>query len=429
MASVILVGAQWGDEGKGKVVDALSADADLVVRFAGGANAGHTLVHAGQRLVLHLLPSGVTHADKRCLLGPGMVIDPEALLGELHECAALGLATAPTAIGISHQAHVILPHHRALDEARERGPRALGTTRRGIGPCYEDKMGRRGVQLWQLADREILRAGLEPGWEVARRLLDGTGVNLPSIAETLDRYLAFGASLARYLVDVSCEVDTAIRTGRHVLFEGAQGALLDVDFGTYPYVTSSSTIAGGACTGAGVGPTRIDSVIGVTKAYQTRVGAGPFPTELEGEAGERLRARGKEYGATTGRPRRCGWLDLCALRRAARVNGLDGLAVTKLDVLAGLPVLRLGTGYRLGDRLLDDLPPSATEASALEPLYEEMEGFEEIPAAARREGDLPEAARRYLARIEELVGVPVVLISVGPGRDETIVRKRIFAAS
>jgi adenylosuccinate synthase len=426
MANVVVVGVQWGDEGKGKVVDFLTESADLVVRYAGGANAGHTLVVGDQRLVVHLLPSGVVHPEKRCLLGAGMVIDPVGLLEEIQTCRDQGVEVEPQRVRISDHAHVILPYHKEIDGLRERGADAIGTTRRGIGPCYEHKMARQGVRMWQLARPNALAEALDRALpEVNAQLaqLGGAPVDRDGL---LERYTAVGAALAPYLCDTSRAVADAMDAGDAVLFEGAQGSLLDIDYGTYPFVTSSSTIAGGACTGAGVGPTRIDAVVGVVKAYQTRVGNGPFPTELSGDLDATLRERGQEFGATTGRPRRCGWLDVVALCRAARLNGLTSMAVTKLDVLGGVPRLRLCTGYRLDGQPLDDLPASARDMERLEPVYEELDGFDEDITGARTLEALPENARRYLRRMETLAGVDIGLVSVGPRREETIVLENPF---
>lgn len=426
MPNVVVVGAQWGDEGKGKIVDFLTESADLVVRYGGGANAGHTLVVEDRRLVVHLLPSGVVHPDKGCLLGAGMVIDPEGVLEEIHECREMGLSVEPDRVQISEHAHVILPYHKEIDGLRDQGAGAIGTTRRGIGPCYEHKMTRRGVRMWQLARPDALAEALDralPAVDAQLVQLGGEPVDRDAL---LQRYSAVGATLAPYLCDTSRAVADAMDAGKAVLFEGAQGTLLDIDYGTYPYVTSSSTIAGGACTGAGVGPTRIDAVVGIVKAYQTRVGNGPFPTELSGALDATLRDRGQEFGATTGRPRRCGWLDVATLRRAVRLNGLTSLALTKLDVLGSIDPLRLCTGYTLDGRPLDDLPPSAKDMERLKPVYEDVDGFAEDISGARTLQALPENARRYVSRVEALVGVPVDLVSVGPRRSETIVLENPF---
>lgn len=426
MANVIVIGAQWGDEGKGKVVDFLTESADLVVRYAGGANAGHTLMINDQRLVVHLLPSGVVHPKKRCMLGAGMVIDPEGLLEEIQTCREQGVDVNPQRVKISELAHVILPYHKEIDGLRDQGAGAIGTTRRGIGPCYEHKMTRRGIRMWQLARPDALAEALERALPAVNAQLRELGSNPVVPDGLLERYAAVGETLAPYLCDTSRAVADAMDGGDAVLFEGAQGSLLDIDYGTYPFVTSSSTIAGGACTGAGVGPTRIDAVVGVVKAYQTRVGNGPFPTELSGDLDATLRDRGQEFGATTGRPRRCGWLDVVALRRAARLNGLTSMAVTKLDVLSGVDKLQLCTGYLLDDQPLDDLPASTKDMQRLEPVYEELDGFDEDITGARTLEALPVNAQRYLRRMEALAGVNVGLVSVGPRREETIVLENPF---
>jgi adenylosuccinate synthase len=427
MANVVIVGAQWGDEGKGKVVDLYTEFADVVVRFGGGANAGHTLVVDGQKVVTHLIPSGVLRGrGKRCVLADGMVIDPKTLLDEIAELKARGLLADDRDLLVSTQAHVILPLHREIERLREQGPAAIGTTRRGIGPAYEAKVGRRGVRMADLLDPERLRALIESAHDEAAPLLAARGGIPPSIDETLEAYLGHGDKLRRYLADTSRFVYDEMKRGRHVLFEGAQGALLDVDRGTYPYVTSSSCLAGGACTGAGVGPTAISAVIGIAKAYATRVGGGPFPTELTDALGDRLRDEGGEYGATTGRPRRCGWLDVAALRLAARWNGLSGIALTKLDVLRGMKRVKVCAGYKLGSEERDELPTDPRDIARATPVYEELDGWDGDTRQVRDVDGLPPAARKYVRRIEELVGVEISLISVGPGRAETIVLRNPF---
>ncbi len=427
MANVVIVGAQWGDEGKGKIVDLYTEFADVVVRFGGGANAGHTLVVDGQKLVTHLIPSGVLRGrGKRCVLGDGMVIDPKTLLEEMGELRARGLLTDDRDLVISTQAHVILPLHREIDRLRELGKGAIGTTKRGIGPAYEGKMARRGVRMADLTQPERLRALLEQNVEETGAYIGARGGSVPAVQQTLNGYLGSGGLLKRHFADASRLIHDEMKRGKHVLFEGAQGALLDVDRGTYPYVTSSSTIAGGACTGAGVGPTTITAVIGIAKAYATRVGGGPFPTELTDELGDRLRETGGEYGATTGRPRRCGWLDVAALRLAARWNGLSGIALTKLDVLRGLPRIRVCVGYTMEGQEYDELPTDPGDIGRAVPVYEELDGWDEPTSEVRDLEALPAAARKYVARVEALVGVDISLISVGPGRAETIVLKNPF---
>jgi len=426
MSVVIVVGAQWGDEGKGKVVDLFTERADVVVRYGGGANAGHTLVIDGQKLVTHLVPSGVCHPGKSCVLGDGMVIDPHTLLEELAQCQARGLlAQGELLIGLG--AHVILPYHKLVDGLREdhgakRG-QAIGTTRRGIGPAYEMKAARRGVRMRDLLKPDRLRALVGQNLDDLAPVITHLGGTLPSsdeVARWIDAALAAGEQLRPHTGDAGRHVARAIAGGRHVLFEGAQGCLLDLDHGTYPYVTSSSTIAAGACQSAGVGPTQIDAVVGITKAYATRVGEGPFPTELHGDEGERLRKAGGEYGATTGRPRRCGWLDLPALRMGVRLSGMQSLALTKLDVLAGLPEVRVCVAYKLDGRELDEPPTDPEDLVRAEPIYMRFDGWDKLPSAARTIADLPAPARAYVQTISEMAGVPFCLVSVGPDRSETI---------
>lgn len=438
MASVVIVGAQWGDEGKGKVVDLYSEFADLVVRFGGGANAGHTLVVGGDKLITHLIPSGVLRGrGKRCVLGDGMVIDPGTLLAELAELRARGLLTDDRDLLIGERAHVILPFHKDIDHLREQGRGALGTTRRGIGPAYEAKMARRGVRMRDLLDEKRLRSRVEHQLEDSLPKLLHLGGQAPNVDEIVASYLEHGQALRPYIQDTTRVLYDELKRGQHVLFEGAQGALLDVDQGTYPFVTSSTTVAGGACASCGVGPTAITSVIGIAKAYTTRVGAGPFPTELHGEAGDALRTAGAEFGATTGRPRRCGWLDIAGLRLAVRWNGLSGLALTKLDVLAGLKKLKICVGYRLAPLAggsgvadaRDELPTDPEDIERATPVYEELDGWDsglKNVREVREVEDLPVGARRYIRRIETLLGVDCSLISVGPGRAETIMLRNPF---
>ena len=431
MANVVIVGAQWGDEGKGKVVDLYTEFADVVVRFGGGANAGHTLVVDGKKFVTHLVPSGILHGrGKKCVLGDGMVIDPKALLGEIADLKALGLLSDDRDLVVGERAHVILPYHRYIDELRETGKSAIGTTKRGIGPAYEAKMARRGIRARDLTRPERFRELLLRNIDEVAPILEKLGGKVPDAAAVeamAEEYLRYGAALSRYLGDASRFIYDEMKRGRHILFEGAQGTLLDVDHGTYPFVTSSSTLAGGACTGAGVGPTTISAVIGIAKAYSTRVGGGPFPTELHDETGALLREAGAEFGATTGRPRRCGWLDVAALRLAVRLNGMAGLALTKLDVLRGLKKIRVCVGYRIGDGpVRDEMPLELEELAVAEPVYEELDGWDAETRGVRDLDDLPRDARRYVRRIQDLAGVPISLISVGPGRAETIVLKNPF---
>ncbi|SHI68120.1 adenylosuccinate synthase [Desulfofundulus thermosubterraneus] len=427
MSTLVLVGAQWGDEGKGKITDFLAEKADLIVRYQGGNNAGHTVVVAGQQFKLHLVPSGILYPDKLCLIGNGVVVDPEVLLNELDNLAARGISTAN--LRISPRAHVILPYHRRQDQCEEerKGAWRIGTTCRGIGPAYTDKIARVGIRMAELVDEEefpgLLERNLENKNQLFREIYHSKEFKLEDILPT---YLSYGRRLKPFVADVSVIVNEAIEQGKKVLFEGAQGTLLDVDHGTYPYVTSSHPVAAGACTGAGIGPTRIDRVMGVAKAYVTRVGEGPFPTELKDALGDHIRTRGGEFGTTTGRPRRCGWFDAVVARYAVRINGLDYLAITKLDVLTGLETIRLCTAYRYKGEILTEFPATLKVLAACEPVYEEWPGWQEDISRARRYEDLPASARRYLERITELVGVPIAIIGVGPGREETIITREVF---
>ncbi len=415
----VVVGAQWGDEGKGKIVDLLSEEADMVARFQGGANAGHTVVVDGETTVLHLVPSGILHPNTTCALGNGVVVHLEQLFRELDGLGAQGVSWEGR-FWVSERSHLILPAHRAMEEQEERGPGAVGTTLRGIGPAYRDKMARIGVTVGEFLDPAGFRDALarQRTWrERSLPALPVTAVDPEAVEAELGPLRERLAPLVR---DTGLMLYRAAREGARVLLEGAQGTLLDVDHGTYPFVTSSSAAAGGACTGSGVPPRLLDEVIGVTKAYTTRVGLGPFPTELEDAAGAMLRDQGAEFGATTGRPRRCGWLDGVALRHAVRVNGFDRLVVTKLDVLSGLEVIPIATGYRLGDTLLTEFPARAAVLEAVEPVYEELEGWSEPLQGARSVQDLPASARRFLARISEIADVPVSVASVGQDREQTI---------
>ena len=423
MSAVIVVGAQWGDEGKGKIVDLLSQTAHWVVRFQGGNNAGHTLVVRGEKRVLHLLPSGILHPQVRCGIGPGVVLDPEVLFRELEALRDSGIAVAPERLRISDAVPIILPMHRDIDQAREKrlGDGKIGTTGKGIGPCYEDAIGRRAVVARDLTSRARLDKALARIADDSAALLHSLGIPLPDMDALASRYAEIGQGLAPYLDDVGARIDEALARGEHVLLEGAQGTLLDVRHGTYPFVTSSHTIAGGACTGIGIGPTRIDRVVGVAKAYATRVGSGPFPTELSEAIGQRLRDVGREYGATTGRPRRCGWLDLVALKHAVRLNGLTGIFLNKIDVMSGIDRIAVCTGYRVDGELLRDFPSHSTDLAAVEPVYEWMDGWQEDIRGVRAYDDLPATTQRYVRRIEAAIGVGVDLISVGPDRDESIV--------
>ncbi len=431
MTTVVAVGAQWGDEGKGKIVDWLAPRAELVVRFHGGNNAGHTLVVDGEKTVLHVVPAGVLQPGTLNLIGPGVVVDPEVLLGELDALTARGVLRDPSRVRVSGRAHVILPWHQAQDLAREEkaAERAIGTTGRGIGPTYEDKVARRGIRVADLLDGRLVRERIEQVAPVKNFELTGYHRWKPVDVEALvEQCIEWGRRLEPYVDHTGRILDHALRDGKSVLFEGAQGTFLDIDHGTYPYVTSSNCVAGAACTGAGVGPTRIDRVLGITKAYATRVGGGPFPTEETGEVGERLRAAGAEFGATTGRPRRCGWLDAVMLRESVTVNGLTGLAMNKLDVLSGLREVPVCTAYRIDGKVTHEFPMTLGEVARAEPIYEAQPGWREALSSIRRFEDLPDAARRYVDRVEALAGVPVEILSIGPAREETIVRSDPFAA-
>ena len=429
MANVAVVGTQWGDEGKGKVVDYLSAKADLVVRFQGGNNAGHTLVVCGEKTICHLIPSGILHKGRKCFIGNGVVLDPEVLLEEMEDLRKKGVDVSPACLALSEKTHIIMPYHRAIDVAREaaKGKDKIGTTGRGIGPCYEDKAGRTGIRAIDLLEADTLeekiRSNLKEKNFYLTKFLNAEALEFQPI---YDRYLAIGEILKPHLTNVSLEIDQAIRQGKQVLFEGAQGTHLDIDHGTYPYVTSSNPISGAACSGAGVGPDKLHHILGIVKAYTTRVGAGPFPTELTDEIGNYMQDRGCEFGATTGRRRRCGWLDLVAVKDAARLNGLTSLSVTKLDVLTGLKTLKIGVAYELDGKKVESLPASLKKLSRCVPVYDELPGWQEDVTSARAWKDLPAAARNYLKRIEEIIEVPFSIISVGPGREESIILKNPF---
>jgi adenylosuccinate synthase len=433
MAANVVIGAQWGDEGKGKVVDLYTEFADVVVRFQGGNNAGHTLVVERdgevQKTVLHLIPSGILHSTKTCVIGQGVVLDPEVLLEEIHALRQRGYLERDEQLLIADDASVIMPYHRALDNLREKakGDDKIGTTGRGIGPCYEDKVGRRSVFVRDLLDEKRLRAKLEANLQEKNVLLEWHGADPIDFDELLETMLDYGEQIEPFVGEANRFVYEQVSRGRNVLFEGAQGTLLDIGLGTYPFVTSSHTTSGGVCVGAGIAPKDIDGVTGITKAYCTRVGAGPFPTELDDEIGQHLRDTGKEYGATTGRPRRCGWIDVAALRYAARINGFTGLAVTKLDVLSGVETVKIGVGYTDADGNEYDEPPMDPEVlETLEPVYEEVPGWSEDITGIRVLDELPSEAQHFLSRLQTLLEVPVTLVSLGPKRAETIVVKNIY---
>jgi adenylosuccinate synthase len=421
MMNLAVLGAQWGDEGKGKIVDLLTPRFDIVARYQGGHNAGHTVYVNGTKFVLRLIPSGILHPDVVCVIGNGVVVDPQALFSELDELTRNGIDVR-NRLFVSDKAHLILPYHRDLDllsEAR-RGERKIGTTSRGIGPAYEDKIGRRGIRAGDLADPTALEQNVRDNVVARNRLVQDSHMEWQPV---LDQLLESGKRLLPIVRDISLMLAESTRAGRSILFEGAQGTLLDIDHGTYPYVTSSNASIGGVCTGLGVGPRAIDGVLGVVKAYTTRVGEGPLPTELTGEMGNRLRDSGNEYGAVTGRPRRCGWYDAVAVRYGVRINGLDALALTKLDVLDGLERIEICTAYRCGSRTLTEFPSDLRQLAACEPEYESMPGWSTPTKGAKRFADLPENARRYIARLEQVSGVPAAIVSTGSDREDTILRE------
>jgi adenylosuccinate synthase len=426
--NVVVVGTQWGDEGKGKVVDWMTDHAQGVVRFQGGHNAGHTLVIGGKKTILRLIPSGILRPDVACYIGNGVVLSPEALLKEIDELEAAGVAVAKR-LRVSQSCTLILPYHVALDQAREaaKGEGKIGTTGRGIGPAYEDKVARRALKVIDLFNPERFAVKLKETLDYHNFVL-ANYLKAPTVdyQQTLDQALAFATRLKPMVADVSNELYREMALGKSLLFEGAQGTLLDVDHGTYPFVTSSNCVAGAAAAGAGVGPGQLHYVLGITKAYATRVGSGPFPTELNDETGEYLRKKGNEFGSVTGRPRRCGWFDVPALKRSIQINGITGLCITKLDVLDGLKTVKLAVGYKVQGADCDLLPPGADGAAACEPVYEEMPGWSESTAGISDFDKLPANAQRYLRRMEEACGAKIALVSTGPDRDETIVLSHPF---
>lgn len=418
--NIAVLGAQWGDEGKGKIVDLLTPNFSIVARYQGGHNAGHTVYANGRKFVLRLLPSGILHEGITCVIGNGVVVDPQALFSEIDEIASVGV-TIGDRLMISDKAHLILPYHRELDllsEAR-RGERKIGTTSRGIGPAYEDKIARRGVRIGDLANPESLEDAVKMNVAARNRII---GDSTMDYRQVLDDLAKAWERMSPLVTDVSVFLARARAEGRAIMFEGAQGTLLDIDHGTYPYVTSSNATIGGVCTGLGVPPRAIDGVLGATKAYTTRVGEGPLPTELFGEQGNRLRESGQEFGAVTGRPRRCGWYDAVAVRYAVRVNGLDALALTKLDVLDGMPELQVCTAYKHRGATLVEMPGDIAKFAACEPVYETLPGWKAPTAGVRRYADLPKEAKQYVARLEEITGVPAAIISTGSAREDTIIR-------
>jgi adenylosuccinate synthase len=430
MANVVVVGAQWGDEGKGKVVDIYTEYADDIVRYQGGNNAGHTLVVGNEKVVLHLIPSGILHEGKRCIIGNGVVLDPEVFIKEITKLKESGRIKDESCLLLSESLHIIMPYHKRIDIAREAqsGDKKIGTTGRGIGPCYEDKIGRRGIRLMDLLNEAVFARKLKEFLVEKNFLLEKMLGEPPCDYDAIfAEYKCYADILRTYMADTALVLSKDLKAGKKVLFEGAQGTLLDVDHGTYPYVTSSSTCAGGACTGSGVSPRDIHEIIGISKAYVTRVGSGPFPTELLDETGEELRRIGGEFGATTGRPRRCGWFDTMVIRYAARVNGLTGIALTKLDVLSEFDTIKVCTGYTYQGTALETLPAALETFENCQPVYEELPGWKTDITGVNSFEELPEKAKSYVRRLEELAGCEIVMVSVGPRRDQTITLRNPFA--
>jgi adenylosuccinate synthase len=428
MSAFIVLGAQWGDEGKGKMTDYLAEGADLVVRSQGGNNAGHTVVVGEKEYKLHLIPSGILYKDKLNVIGNGVVIDPKALFEEIDYLKELGENINPERLIISDRSQVIMPYHRELDNLYEiaRGKNDIGTTKKGIGPCYTDKFERSGIRVCDLLKKDVfkekLKTSLSMKNDIITKVLGGAALDFDKIYA---EYLEYAERMRPFVKDISVKIYDAIKSGKNVLFEGAQGTLLDIDYGSYPFVTSSNTIAGGVCTGTGIGPTMITNAVGIAKAYTTRVGKGPFPTELKDEVGEWIREKGFEFGVTTGRARRCGWLDLVILKTSARISGLTSFAVTKIDTLAGLPKIKICVGYKFEGRVIDYFPASLEDLACCVPVYEEFDGWDESIADARSYEELPENAKIYLKRIAEFTGTKISIVSVGPKRDQTMVLTEI----
>lgn len=427
MSSFVVLGAQWGDEGKGKITDYLAEKADLVVRFQGGNNAGHTVEVEDKQYKLHLIPSGILYDNKVNIIGNGVVVDPEALLSEINYLEGLGVSITPEKLIISDRAHVIMPYHKVLDALKEkaRGANSIGTTGKGIGPCYTDKFERCGIRICDLIDKNVLKEKLQENLTLKNKYItkvyDGEALDFDTI---YNQYVEYAEKVKPFVKDVSVVLNKDIKEDKSILFEGAQGMLLDIDYGTYPFVTSSNTTAGGVSSGAGIGPNKVNEVIGITKAYTTRVGKGPFPTELEDETGEWIRTQGHEYGVTTGRARRCGWLDIVIVNTSVRVSGLTSLVITKIDTLAGLEKIKMCVGYEFDGKVIDYFPASLEDLAKCKPIYEEFEGWGEEIKDAKSFDELPENAKKYLNRIEELTGVEISIVSIGPKRSETIEVKR-----
>ncbi|MBV4432524.1 adenylosuccinate synthase [Clostridium tyrobutyricum] len=428
MSAFIVLGAQWGDEGKGKMTDYLAKESDVVVRFQGGNNAGHTVEVDDKQYKLHLIPSGILYKNKLNVIGNGVVLDPKALFEEINYLKENGVNVTADNLIISDRAHLIMPYHKVLDGIKEksRGKNDIGTTGKGIGPCYTDKMERSGIRVCDLMHKEVfynnLKNNLEIKNEIISKVYGGEKLNFDSIYK---EYTVYAEKLAPFVKDISVQVYDCIKSDKNVLFEGAQGTLLDIDYGTYPFVTSSSTIAGGVCIGAGIGPTMINGAVGIAKAYTTRVGKGPFPTELNDETGNWIREQGHEYGVTTGRARRCGWIDLVILKTSSRISGLTSFAVTKIDTLGGLDKIKACVGYKLDGKVIDYVPASLEDLAKCEPVYEEFDGWDENIKDARDYNSFPENAKKYIRKIEEFTGTKVSIVSVGPERDQTIKRSEI----
>lgn len=430
MSTLVVVGSQWGDEGKGKITDLLSEEADIIVRYQGGCNAGHTVVKGDEQYIFHLIPSGILHEGIKCLIGNGVVIDPESLLQEIENLKKKNIEIDDN-LYIDFKAHVVLPYHKTLDEIKEmkRGKDKIGTTKRGIGPAYVDKIARTGIRIIDLIDEKFLPKKLENNLnekDTIFKKLYGLKISNQEKKDIVKKYREYGQLLKKYVTDVSLYLNQAINENKKILFEGAQGTLLDVDHGTFPYVTSSNPIAGGACTGTGVGPTKIDRVMGITKAYTTRVGRGPFPTEMQGELEEYTRQKGGEFGATTGRPRRCGWFDAVLVNYAVRINGMDSIVLTKIDVLSDFDKIKICTSYKYNKEMIKDFPVNLETLQNCIPIYEEVEGWKGDISQITEYENLPQQLKDYINRIEELVKTKVVIVSVGPKRSQTIIREKIF---
>lgn len=430
MSSVVVVGAQWGDEGKGKIVDLLTRYSDYIVRFQGGNNAGHTLVVEGRQYIFHIIPSGILYEDKMCMIGNGVIVDPGVLLKEMASLKEKGLGVSPQRLMISENAHLIMPYHSQIDQAREAAlceGKKIGTTGRGIGPCYMDKVGRIGIKAGDLMDESLFKEKLKAGIDEKNFLLTKK-YNAPAVDfdQVYREFMEYGEQLIPYLGNVSVVLDEARKADKNILFEGAQGTQLDIDHGTYPYVTSSNTVAGNACNGAGFGPSHIDAVVGIMKAYTTRVGSGPFPTELFDSVGEELQSKGHEFGATTGRRRRCGWLDGVVATDAVRLNGVTDFALTKLDVLSGQKTLKMATSYEFNGATYKAMPTNIKAAEGVKPVYEEHAGWNQEIDGIRNFDDLPVEAKDYIRRIEDFTGIPASIVSVGPDREQTLLLSNPF---